>query len=173
MTVNDRNELPWLAEAIKYIGQREVKGGKNNPLILSWLQNLKAWWANDETPWCGVFVANALKNTGRCIPTHWYRAIDYLNCGTSLTRPAYGCIVIFTREGGGHVGFVVGQDKKGNLMVLGGNQGDAVNIKPFSVSRVSGYRWPSDVHGKLLMPHPSRFSLPLVDSNESLSNNEQ
>ena len=173
MTVNDKNELPWLAEANKYIGQREIKGSQHNPLILSWLQNLKAWWANDETPWCGVFVANALKNAERGIPTHWYRAIDYLNYGTSLTRPAYGCIVIFTREGGGHVGFIVGKDKKGNLMVLGGNQGDAVNIKPFSVSRVSGYRWPSDVHGKLLMPNSSRYSLPLIDSHESLSNNEQ
>ena len=37
----------------------------------------------------------------------------------------------------------IGQDKAGNLMVLGGNQGDQVNIKPFSTSRVVGYRWPA------------------------------
>jgi len=27
---------------------------------------------------------------------------------TKLDKPAYGCIVTFTRQGGGHVGFVVG-----------------------------------------------------------------
>lgn len=33
---------------------------------------------------------------------------------TKLDKPAYGCIVtfIFTRQGGGHVGFVVGVDAK-------------------------------------------------------------
>nr|WP_303803578.1 hypothetical protein [Snodgrassella alvi] len=38
---------------------------------------------------------------------------------TKLYKPAYGCIVTFTRKGGGHVGFVVGKDTRGNLMVLG------------------------------------------------------
>ena len=38
-----------------------------------------------------------------------------------------GGIVSFIVKGG-HVGFVVGQDKKGNLMVLGGNQ-SCRNIK--------------------------------------------
>jgi hypothetical protein len=30
-------------------------------------------------------------------------------------------------------------------MVLGGNQSDAVNIKPFDTSRIVGYRWPAGV----------------------------
>ena len=50
---------------------------------------------------------------------------------TKLNNPAYGCIVVFSRAGGGHVGFLVGKDKQGNLMILGGNQSNAVNIKPF------------------------------------------
>jgi hypothetical protein len=50
--------------------------------------------------------------------------------------------VVFSRDGGGHVGFVVGQRENGDLMVLGGNQSDAINIRAFQRSRVSGYRWP-------------------------------
>lgn len=82
-----------------------------------------------------------------------------------LTKPTEGCIVVFERQGGGHVGFVVGKDSAGNLMVLGGNQGDAVNIRPFAMSRVSGYRWPDSLP-------PSIGSLPLLASNGELSNNE-
>lgn len=42
--------------------------------------------------------------------------------------PELGCIVVFTRQGGGHVGFAVGRDKFGNLLILGGNQSDAMTI---------------------------------------------
>ncbi|HHN8401527.1 TPA: TIGR02594 family protein, partial [Morganella morganii] len=68
---------------------------------------------------------------------------SYLAFGKMLTQPAYGCIVTFSRTGGGHVGFVVGKTESGQLMVLGGNQSDAVNIKAFGTDRVTGYRWPS------------------------------
>lgn len=172
MTVNTQNELPWIAEARKYIGQREIKGDKHNPLILSWLLKLKAWWANDETAWCGLFTAYSLLTAGREIPKHWYRATDYLKYGLALEKPAYGCIVIFTRVGGGHVGFVIGKDKYGNLMVLGGNQGDAVNIKSFSLDRVNGYRWPANARDVLLKPHSYRYELPVIESDGSLSTNE-
>jgi hypothetical protein len=40
------------------------------------------------------------------------------------------------RQGGGHIAIVVGRrDQNGNLMCLGGNQEDAVNIKPFTAER--------------------------------------
>ena len=77
----------------------------------------------------------------------------------------YGCIVVFTRDGGGHVGFVVGQDKVGSLMVLGGNQGDAVNVKAFPRSRATAYRWPMGLPADVGAP------LPLLASAE-LSTNE-
>ena len=60
------------------------------------------------------------------------RATDWLSIGKVLPKPAEGCIVVFSRAGGGHVGFVVGKSASGNLMVLGGNQGDAVRISEFS-----------------------------------------
>ena len=166
------SELSWIKEARKHIGLREVKGSKHNPLILGWLKSLKAWWANDEVPWCGVFTAECLRVGSRALPKHWYRASDYLNWGTRLDQPCYGCIVVFTRTGGGHVGFVVGEDRRGNLMVLGGNQSDAVSIAPFNVGRVSGYRWPPSATGAAMSPSPERYKLPILQSDGRVSNNE-
>ncbi len=53
-----------------------------------------------------------------------------------------GCVVVFERAGGGHVGLVVGETAGGRLLVLGGNQGDAVSVAAFQRERVVAYRWP-------------------------------
>lgn len=160
------NELPWIFQARKHIGLREVPGPKTSSVIAGWLTRLKAWWSDDATPWCGTFAAMCVADAGLTPPKEWYRAMSWLALPVALPRPAYGCVVVFSREGGGHVGFVVGKDRNGNLMVLGGNQGDAVSIRPFPVSRVTGYRWPS------AYPSSGRFALPLLDSDGRLSENE-
>jgi len=94
------------------------------------------------------------------------RAKDWLNWGVELKNPCVGCVVVFEREGGGHVGFVVGKDIDNNLMVLGGNQCDAVKVSPFDVSRVVGYRWPKEY------PLPNNFHLPTLTNDGKLSKNE-
>jgi len=159
-------ELPWIASARQYIGLREVPGPKNSTVITGWLTKLKAWWSDDATPWCGTFAATCVTEAGLTPPKDWYRAMAWLSLPVSLPRPAYGCVVVFTRQGGGHVGFVVGKDRSGNLMVLGGNQGDAVSVRPFPLIRVAGYRWPS------AFPSAGRFVLPVLDSDGKLSENE-
>ena len=148
----------WLKAARAYLGLAEISGIKHNPVILRWLTSLKAWWSEDETPWCGTFVAAALRESGLPVAKAWYRAKAWLEYGTQLVTPKVGCIVVFDRAGGGHVGFVVGHDEQGRLMVLGGNQGNKVSIAPFDVSRVLGYRWP---YPTILPATP----LPLLASN--------
>lgn len=137
------NEPLWMDEARRCLGVAEVPGVKTSPLISQWLRRLKAWWADDETPWCGVFVAQCLEATGYAVPTYWMRARAWLDWGVVLMAPVVGCVVIFERPGGGHVGFVVGKDARGRLLVLGGNQGNKVSIVPFDRNRVVGYRWPA------------------------------
>lgn len=154
----------WVDEAYKHIGLKEIKGVKHNLTIKKWLSELRAWWSDDETPWCGTFAAHCIKSAGYPLPKHWYRAKDWLNWGVAITKPCFGCIVVFERAGGGHVGFVVGKDKSNRLMVLGGNQGDAVSIAPFDVSRVAGYRMPASV--------PSGKPLPIIVSELQSSKNE-
>lgn len=176
------NELKWVAEARKYIGATEIKGVKHNPIILElWASAFKAKnqavpavFKNDETPWCGGFVAGVLAKSGLAhhIPNGFAMARSWLNAGTKLNNPAYGCVVVFWRGNpkgaSGHVGFVVGRDRRGNLMVLGGNQSDQVNIMPFDKSRVLGYRW----CGTQDLPATGRFALPVLKNNGRVSTNE-
>lgn len=175
------NELVWVDEARKLIGTTEIKGVKHNPLIVEmWKVGFTATgqahrltekvWQNDETAWCGGCMAYVFAKAGlnHHIPKSFPLARSWAMVGTKLTRPAYGCVVVFARNGGGHIGLCVGKDKNGNLMILGGNQADQVNIKPFAISRVIAYRW----LGKHALPHNDRYNLPVLVSNSKVSTNE-
>jgi uncharacterized protein (TIGR02594 family) len=142
----------WLEKAESYIGQKEVSGPKNNQTVVNFwkLIHLNSI-SNDEVPWCAAFVGAVLEQSG-FKSTRSGLAKSYLNWGTKLDKPVQGCIVVFTRKGGGHVGFVEGIDKNGNLYVIGGNQSDAVNIKLFKTTNIVGYRWPTDVPKSTTLP---------------------
>lgn len=135
-------EPRWLTLARRYSGLSEIKGKNHAPEILEMWRALGLPYRDDETPWCAAFVGFALEASGiTSTRSAWARS--YEGWGVKLDWPTVGCVVTFKRDGGGHVGFVTGIDQGGNLMVLGGNQSDAVNIKPFSKSRVTAYRWPA------------------------------
>lgn len=145
MPVNDvvAGEPGWLTWARSYVGVEEIRGPRHSPVIAGWLHRLRAWWADDETPWCGVFVAGVLDEVGIPIASGWARARAWLEWGTPIPLPLLGCVVVFERGPRfGHVGFVVGSSPTGALLVLGGNQGDRVSIVAFPRNRVIGYRWP-------------------------------
>ena len=163
-------DLPWIAQARQHIGMAEIPGKQHNPTIQNWLRTLKAWWSDYETPWCGTFVAYCCRMADRSVPKEWFRALSWVDAGERLTAPAYGCIVVFNRAGGGHVGFVVGRDREGNLMVLGGNQGNKVSIAKFAKDRVVAYVWPSNGSGN--KPAQDRYRLPVLAANGTFSTNE-
>lgn len=134
--------LSWIEEAKANLGIKEVKGKEHNPDVVQYWKDIKRGGIkDDETPWCAAFVGAMLERVG-IRSTRFEGALSYETWGNGLSHPVYGCVVVFTRNGGGHVGFVVGQDNKGNLLVLGGNQGDQVNIKAFGRDRVKAYRYP-------------------------------
>lgn len=160
------SEPRWLAHARGYIGLAEIHGPRHNSQILKWWKLNKLPFTDDETPWCQGFVGGVFEELG-IRSTRAGTARSNLKWGVGLKKPAVGAVVVFSRgPTQGHVGFVVGKDRNGNIMVLGGNQGDAVNIKPFSTSRVLGYRWPSGE------PLPDSYDLPLVSSNGQVSTRE-
>ena len=135
----------WLAIARPLVGLHEVKGAEHSPEILGmWRAIKRSGIQSDEVPWCAAFVGACLERAG-IRSSRFESAASYLKWGVRLDGPAHGCIVVFSRDGGGHVGFVVGVDASGNLLVLGGNQGDQVSVKAFPTTRVTGYRWPVDV----------------------------
>lgn len=135
-------EPTWVMLARGNIGMREIPGAPTEPKIAGWLKSLGAWWRDDETPWCGTAVAAWMQASHVEIPRAWYRAIAWLDWGFPC-EPCTGAVAVFKRPGGGHVGLVVGRDRLGRLMILGGNQGDAVSIAPFTRDRLLGCRWPT------------------------------
>lgn len=137
------NEPSWLIEARKHLGLSEVKGAAHNAEILKMWRDIKRGGIkDDETPWCAAFLGAMLERVG-IRSTRFESAKSYLQWGVTLTNPVVGCVVIFSRDGGGHVGFFLGYDEKGNLMILGGNQSDGVTIRAFPVERATGYRYPA------------------------------
>jgi uncharacterized protein (TIGR02594 family) len=101
---------------------------------------------NDQTPWCSSFVNWVMGQSGQQ-GTGSAGSQSWRNWGQDAQGPLMGSIVVFSYgKGQGHVGFVVGTDKNGNLMVLGGNQVNQVNqvkISTFGIGNVNGYRVPS------------------------------
>lgn len=158
-------ELSWIAEARKYVGLKEIKGSKHNPIIISWLDNLKAWWSEDESAWCATFVTHCLAESRITYPKHWYRALDYLNYGTRLIQPAYGCVAVKSRKGGGHVCFVVGQTKEGKLVCLGGNQNDMVCFALYDKKDFEAFMW----YGRTSQPAQGRYNLPILSDVKATS----
>lgn len=136
---------PWLKVAASHLGLKEIKGPQHNKTIIMWLEKLNAWWRDDEIPWCAVMVAACMQECGLPFPKLYMRALEWNDYGVKLLKPVPGCIVTFTRQGGGHVGFVVGESTDGKLLVLGGNQSDMVTIAKFDYSRVTSYRWPAGI----------------------------
>lgn len=158
---------PWIAEAEKYIGTREIRGPRHEPRILAWWRAIfRGGIRDDETPWCSAFVGAMMEFSG-IRSTRFESARSWESWGKALQFPVYGCVAVFTRPGGGgHVGFVVGRDMSGNLLILGGNQGDAVSIMAFSPRRVVAYRWPAEY------PITLTASPPVLAAGAPLSVNE-
>lgn len=147
----------WMQIAKGCVGLKEVPGPKHNTKIQSWLARLGAWWRDDETPWCGVFVAHCMREAGLPIPQHWMRARAWADYGSNLrsTHVAPGAILVFSRKGGGHVGFYAGEDAT-FYYVLGGNQSNAVNVSKIAKARCIAIRWPKD---EPVVGGPVRLSL--------------
>lgn len=146
-------EPAWLSHARSMLGTREAPGAPNNPTILNWAKMLGAKvlgivYNSDGVPWCGLFVAHCLRAAEIDLSAMRVavRAKEWANWGSNLGAGVLspGAILVFEREGGGHVAFYVGEDAT-HYHVLGGNQGDAVSIMRIAKGRCIARRWPKGV----------------------------
>ena len=127
-----------LVHALAEYGTREVKGHGNNPKILGWAKEvdprandwLGNWYKSDSIPWCGLFVGVCAARAGFPHGQSQLAALNWLKWGMAADKPSLGDVMIFKRKGGGHVGFYVGESST-HYHILGGNQGDEVNIRAF------------------------------------------
>lgn len=151
-------EPAWLTAARKLLGTREAAGPANNPTIVGWGRRLGAKvlgmvYNADSTPWCGLFVAQCLDAGGIDLAAEGFnrmrvavRAKAWADWGSRLRpdRLAPGAILVFDRQGGGHVGFYLGEDAAA-YHVLGGNQSDNVTVTRIAKDRLVASRWPKGV----------------------------
>jgi uncharacterized protein (TIGR02594 family) len=170
-TVSIPAEPIWMREARRLMGITEVPGPKSNPVILGWAKLLGSWIANwyqdDDTPWCGLFVANVIATTlpSEPLPANPLGALEWNKFGRELKIPEPGAVLTFERPGGGHVGFYVGEDAT-HLHVLGGNQANSVNITRIERGRLRAVRYPKTVEPTM------RGRVPLTTAGVPLSRNE-
>lgn len=140
-----------LVEAVKLFGTKELSGKENNPVILAWAQEIGGWVASfykdDGTPWCGLFVGLCAQRAGIPFGQKLLGAKNWENWGSPVKYPMLGDVLIFTREGGGHVGLYVCEDKEA-YHVLGGNQGDAVSIARIAKERLYAARMGTACEGR-------------------------
>lgn len=143
--------MKWYDEAKRLTGTREIVGPKHNPTILAWAKALGAKVlginvVDDETAWCGLFVAHCVSVAGLAPAPIAVRASSWETWGANLApdKLTLGAVLVFKRPGGGHVGFYVGEDAT-CYHVLGGNQGNAVSITRIEKSRCVARRWPVGV----------------------------
>lgn len=145
-----RSEKPnWVRIATAEIGVKEnTSKSKHNPRVIEYHASVQGRINTDETPWCSSFVNWVMKKAGKG-GTSSAMAISWLKYGKNLNRPAYGAIAVIDWDGGGkgwkgHVGFVVGKNGDDEILLLGGNQSNAVNIKAFPKDKIVAYVVPTD-----------------------------
>ena len=130
-----------IAEAMRYFGINEIKGKANNQTIMSWAKDVgvEKTYTSDEVAWCGLFVAKVVLKAGFQSVKNPLWALNWVNFGTKQTIAMLGDVLVFKRDGGGHVGFYIAEDKN-YYHVIGGNQSDSVSVTRIAKNRCVGIR---------------------------------
>jgi uncharacterized protein (TIGR02594 family) len=130
----------WMALAAAHLGVSEVKGKSHATEVLSYWKDIKrSGIKDDETAWCAAFVGAKLERAGKR-STRFESAASYELWGTRIAKPVQGAVAVLSH----HVAFVAGIRSDGRMMLLGGNQGDAVTIAAFDPKAIKSYRWPKN-----------------------------
>lgn len=144
-------KIDILKIALSQYGITETKGIQNNPEVMKYFHETGRTWINDdETPWCDAFMDwCAMKSGYKFSPG--LNAVGWLKEGI-VVKPEevaaialiYPVITVLWRINPstvyGHVGLYV-RHNSSSVWMLGGNQGiGQVNITPYPLYRLLGYR---------------------------------
>lgn len=164
-----------IKQALNLYGTTEVPGAANNATILSWAQEVgqdpmyngvKKFYNADSIPWCGLFMAVVAKRSSKQIVKDPLWALNWGNFGKHTPTPMLGDVLVFIRNGGGHVGLYVGEDST-CFHVLGGNQSDKVCITRIEKKRLYTARRPNYINQPVNVRKISLSSSGTVSSNEA------
>jgi intein/homing endonuclease len=174
--VNNINNSKQYLEDDKYfyLPIRKIKHNFKEDLVYDLeVDKVSNFLANDLVSHnCGLYAAVVMKRSDapgspRPIPAIPLRALSWNNFGVRVDndKAMLGDVLTFTRQGGGHVGFYVGEDATA-FHVLGGNQGNKVSIVRIAKSRLSQVRRPA------YHTQPLNIRKITLDSLGNLSTNE-
>jgi|688.fasta_scaffold243354_3 uncharacterized protein (TIGR02594 family) len=174
--LNNIGLLPRMVQqGLALIGTREVIGKGSNRTILEWRDNLNqngvkiSGYSDDDIPWCGLFVAHlafSRLNSPSEVPESPLWARNWASYGTKVKTAMLGDVLVFARNGGGHVGLYIAEDATA-YHVLGGNQSNAVSIARIEKSRCIAICRPKYNN------QPESVKQYVVASSGELSKNEQ
>lgn len=148
----DLSPLPLIIhEGLKLLGTIEQQGAASSPTIMGWKDELAregvavSGYSDDSVAWCGLFVAKVALAAGKAPSQNPLWARNWAQWGEPSPQPSLGDVLVFPRGSGGHVAIYIAEDNAGYFHILGGNQGDAVNImrkkkQPLLAARRAPYR---------------------------------
>lgn len=133
-----------LLEALKLHGKKEMPGNKDNPEILAWAKELglERTYSADSIAWCGLFMSLVATRAGKIPPKDPLWALNWKNFGIASPIPSLGDVLVYKRNGGGHVNLYLGEDAT-TYHGIGGNQSDSVSITRILKSRCVAVRRPN------------------------------
>jgi uncharacterized protein (TIGR02594 family) len=127
----------WLKHAFAEVGVAEGVGDDTNKRILEYFDSTyqKGKHTSDsgkDNAWCAAFVTFTLSESG-IKNNKAVGAREYEKWGEA-SEPFRGAVVVLEHNGQKHVAILVGVDKNGENVYLGGNQKDRVSLR-----RLPGY----------------------------------
>lgn len=160
-------EPPWIRELRALMGRHERA---DNAALRQWLaSDGNALGDPAKLPWCGDAVETAIRLTLPGEPFNGplgenpYWARNWAHFGVK-TEPVAYAVYVFVRDGGGHVGFGMGQSED-HFYILGGNQSNRVSIAPIDKDRCIAIRRPTTWNAPL--PELPRMSGGAISTNEA------
>lgn len=155
-----KRDAPWLGFMRGITGTKEVPGATDSPIIMAWRADIAKRmpahaeysknYTHDSVPWCGLTAAWCMIMAGIEPPFGqrdtdkwlWADSWSRWKGATRLPKPITGCVMVFTRSGGGHVTFLEKMDGSNACYCRGGNQSDMVNVSHRSMDGFTGAYWP-------------------------------
>lgn len=136
--------LPWIAEGMKCWGMHEVE---DKAALEEYLRSDGHTLGDPSVlPWCGDFAETVTKNSlpsekfPGALGKNPYWARNWALLGRQCPA-VFGAFAVFVRPGGGHIGWLVGEEGP-YYHVFGGNQGNRVGIVSIDKNRLHATRWP-------------------------------
>ncbi|TWP22616.1 TIGR02594 family protein, partial [Apibacter muscae] len=156
LNFNTEGRAPWMKIAWEEESKKLVETGSNKEIQkffngTPYEKSMKDGSTNESISWCGAFVnwvmtkygyAGLSKNQDQYDTVRALKWAEWSE-GKNIGKPVYGAIAVKKRSGGGHVGFVAGKvsDK---IVILGGNQGNALKCSKYNITDYFAYMIPNN-----------------------------